>query len=399
MRAFARKILNGARLAGRAVPDVARVGSAVGRLDLALLDPLFPAWAKGFHAEYEYGEITRRLAARCAVFGMENDLASYYSAIAGARKENPYLASVCFPAVLAPAVLGFKSAYSCFPRAIHNFLPKIVAARANFSFTAYPGAFLIDNPVSDRRLLELTGARGFTKVLTTQPLARQYLTGKLGLDPDAVDFVFGGVCRLPEGRRPEGILIGRKVRVVFCAHRHMPGGLDKGLDVFFEIAKLLLKASRKFEFVLVGPFESEVADVRPALGSSLVWHPYLHNSELVDLYSRCDVFFSFLRPNLVEPGRFDGFPVAAAVQAAAAGALVLINDPLGQGTNFFEKDRHYLESSADAKQMCELLMEVAADPSWARRIAGAGCDRVREIYELDYQLEPRLRMIAECLRV
>lgn len=377
--------------------DFPRVARAARATHVALFDPLFPQWAKGFHAEYEYGEIVRRLPARCAVFGMESGALDFYRAISGASEVNPELAKLSFPSVLAGWGFPFKVAYSCFPRAIHHSLPKIVAAKARYCFTAYPGAFLLENETSDRRLLDLLGGAGFRRVLATQPITRDYLIDRLGANSGDIEFQFGGVFRLPAVVPAVNCFARESIRIVFCAHRHMPGALDKGLDVFFSVAKLLRRFRPDIAFVLVGPFDQEIGEMRAALGGSLVWYPYLHNSELLRVLSGCDLFLSYLRPNLVQPGRFDGFPVAAAVQAAAAGVLVLSNDPLNQGRGYFDPGCHYVDISESASHCRDVVIDLIENPGRAREVAIRGQKRVYEIYDLQSQLLPRLQMIENCL--
>jgi glycosyltransferase involved in cell wall biosynthesis len=387
-----------AHVYGNAVIDLFRALNARNDTSLALFERLWPLWPKGFHGEFEYTELIKRFP-KTAVFGNEKSIFSYYQGIEHAALCNPALAAKSFPKRFANRLVHFDAAYSIFTSTIYQALPTIRKARAKFGWTVYPGSFLIDNPQSDRRIRELIETPGFTGVIATQPLTVDYLISKFSIPRECIYYAFGGFFRMPtKNLRKQKILDNSRIRVVYCSHRHMPWARDKGLDVFVKAMELIQRETDIYQPVIVGPFSEELGEIRERLGQDLVWHEYLSNEELLAEFSEnSDVFFAFLRPNLVEPGRFDGFPVAAAVQASACGLLVMINDPLKQGVGVFDSGSDYLESTEDPESCAASLLAIDKNRDQYREISQKMQNKVLEVYSESNQIKVREELLQKLL--
>jgi glycosyltransferase involved in cell wall biosynthesis len=263
----------------------------------------------------------------------------------------------------------------------------------------YPGCFLIDNPQSDQRIRELIDTPGFTGVIATQPITVDYLISKFSIPQECIHFAFGGFFRLPAANlRTKKILENPRIRVVYCSNRHMPWARDKGLDVFVKTMELLKSQTKKYQPVIIGPFSEEIDEIRERLGHDLVWHDVMRNEDLLTEFSQnSDVFFAFLRPNLQQPGRFDGFPVAAAVQASACGLLVMINDPLKQGAGVFDSGSDYLESTEDPESCAATILAIDKNRDQHQEISKKMQNKVLTIYSKVAQINVREKLLHKML--
>lgn len=150
----------------------------------------------------------------------------------------------------------------------------------------------------------------------------------------------------------------------------------KGLDVALEAFGGL--DPDEFHLHVVGPHEHRRIDFPPEL---MTFHGWLAPERLRDLHREVHVFLS---PVSAEPpgppgsyqGVTDGFPTQAASDAMSGGVLLLSANPADDHRALM-RNLHYVERPAEAGSFRMALLELAADPERARRIAIAGSDQVR----------------------
>jgi glycosyltransferase involved in cell wall biosynthesis len=176
---------------------------------------------------------------------------------------------------------------------------------------------------------------------------------------------------------------------LFAADPNKRKGLDIALEAFAD-----LDPSR-FHLHLVGPHEQR-RDKFPA--ELMTFHGWLSPERLRELHREAHVFLS---PVSAEPpgppgsfqGVTDGFPTQAAADAMSGGVLLLSANPAGDH-RVLTPGEHYIDSPAEVGAFRQALLDLAADPEGARRLAEAGSNRVREQMDVRRGVAQKLEAIG-----
>lgn len=288
-------------------------------------------------------------------------------------------------------------AYATFLHNARTSLPLIERHRLPFAFTLYPGGgFFLDDPRTDEALRRVLGSPWFRKVVVTQPLTRDYLLSR-GLCPaDRIEFVFGVV--LPADRFDE-LDLPRKIRgkdkdtidACFVAHKYMPGGVDKGYDVFLATARILASRHPALRFHVVGPFSPSDGDLTGIEGR-IRFHGSRPTSFFGPFYAGMDLILSPNAPFLLRAGSFDGFPTGCCAEAGLCGTAVFCTDELRQNVAF-EDGRDLVIVPRDAKAIAELVDSHLNGYEGLVRLGERGRAAFRRVYDLDVQMQPRWRVL------
>ncbi|HEX4308056.1 MAG TPA: glycosyltransferase [Solirubrobacterales bacterium] len=167
----------------------------------------------------------------------------------------------------------------------------------------------------------------------------------------------------------------------------------KGLDV--TLAAFADLDPGRFHLHVVGPHEHR-RDEFPA--ELMTFHGWLPPERLRELHRETHVFLS---PVSAEPpgppgsfqGVTDGFPTQAAADAMSGGVLLVSANP-ADDHRVLTPDEHYLEVPAEADAVRRALLDLAADPEGARRLAEAGSARVREQMDVRRGVAAKLAAIG-----
>src|SRR5713101_4196172 len=142
-------------------------------------------------------------------------------------------------------VIDARLIYMVFLGNTYTNLEKVEELGTPFIFTLYPGGmFGLNNARSDRALRRITSSPCFRKVIVTQKITYDYLIEKRFCTPDQIEFIFGVVTPIETiereyaGKTHFGI-DKNTLDVCFVAHRYVPRGIDKGYDVFIDVARAL----------------------------------------------------------------------------------------------------------------------------------------------------------------
>lgn len=276
-----------------------------------------------------------------------------------------------------------------------NYLEKF---KIPFVFTLYPGGgFEIENSISDQKLKKVLTSSQFRKVIVTQLNTKNYLVKKNLCSINKIEYVFGGV--VPQNsllnRCNNKILYPRKETfdIVFCAAKYMPKGLDKGYDVFIDLANSLVKRYNFVHFHVIGGFDKDDIDVK-ILKNRITFYGYKKFDDLAKIYSKMDVIVSPNKPFLLGKGSFDGFPLGTIVEAVLNGVVALITDELKQNTIFEnETDLIIVESNKESIEM--QIVSLIENPEKLKRLSENGKNKFLKVYSNDFQMKPRINIIKD----
>ncbi len=298
-------------------------------------------------------------------------------------------------------IVRAKLAYVVF---VHNaafFLKTIERDRLPFVFTLYPGGgFQLNTPAGDARLRKVLQSPWFRKVIVTQRITRDYLVDGRFCRPDQIEFIYGGVHpadRLLENLPPRLKYPKTKPTFDLCfvANKYMPRGIDKGYDVFIDVAKRLAQAAADIRFHVVGPFDAGDIDVSD-IADRIRFHGHQPTDFFPEFYSRMDAILSPNVPFTLGPGYFDGFPTGCCVEAALCGTAVFCSDELGMNVALAD-GKELVIVPRDAETIANRILAYYRDAEALERLSSAGQAAFRRVYDVPSQMAPRIRLLREAL--
>ena len=172
---------------------------------------------------------------------------------------------------------------------------------------------------------------------------------------------------------------------LFAADPNKRKGLDIAVGAFADLDPSC------FHLHVVGPHEHRRHEFSAEL---MTFHGWLSPERLRELHRETHVFLS---PVSAEPpgppgsfqGVTDGFPTQAAADAMSSGVLLVSANPAGDH-RVLTPGEHYIEIPAEVGSFRESLLDLAADPEWAQRLAQTGSDRVRDQMDVRRGLAQKL---------
>lgn len=373
---------------------------------LAILDDAFPSMRSGFRV-CEYNGYLRHLPeTRIFTTGRALSALGERRPIAWVRREyerkHPEHAGKTF-LLSGVRQLNAKGAYMLFIYNAFRMIERVERERIPFMFTLYPGGgFAIDGFESDKMLRRVFDSPMFRGVITTQVITNDYLEQKALCSHELVHFIYGGVFPVndlvanlaPRQRFPEQ---KRTFDVCFVAHRYMPGGADKGYDIFVEAAKILHARHPDVFFHVVGPWSPADADVE-AIADRITFYGTRPSDFFGPFYSRMDAILSPNRPFVLRPGAFDGFPTGACMEAGLCGVPVICGDPLRLNVSFKNEEEIVL-APPDAEAYAAEVSRLRNEPERWTTLSAATATAFRRAFQEHAQIEPRIALLKAQLGI
>lgn len=297
--------------------------------------------------------------------------------------------------------INAKLFYCVFLNNIYSSLYWLEKFKISFVFTLYPGGgFEVENEISNQKLIKVLSSPQFKKVIVTQIFTKYYLLKNKLCSEDKVEYIFGGV--VPQ------ISLEREVTskkyypeketfdIVFCASKYMPKGIDKGYDLFIELAFRLSKDFPFLRFHVIGGFDENDIDVS-LLGDNVKFYGYQKFEDLASIYSNMDVILSPNKPFLLGKGAFDGFPLGTVIEAVFNGVVPLVTDNLNQNTEF-EDGNEIIIIKNDIDLIEKKIIDLIREPEKLVSISKKSRTKFLEIYSNNYQLHPRIKILKEIIK-
>lgn len=292
--------------------------------------------------------------------------------------------------------------YCLFLNNTFRFLSLIEKNDAPFVFTLYPGGgFKLDQKDSDEMLSRVCSSPNFSKVIATQKVTRDYLLDRGFCEPEEIEFIYGGAfpsTQLAKYATPRNEYKRDKETfdVCFVAYKYKAESIkSKGYDMFVDTAKRMVKTHENIVFHVVGNFDEADLDVSE-IGDKIKFYGPLPTESFPAFYSNMDVILSPNAPFALQPGAFDGFPTGACTEAGLCGVAVFSSDPLDLNVAF-EEGQEIVVVPRDAQSISETVDYYYRNYEELRWLAENGQKAFAKVFDLQSQLEPRLRILSELL--
>ena len=291
-----------------------------------------------------------------------------------------------------------KLAYVVFLYNMKLFLETLEKNRVPFIFTLYPGAsFELNKRESDDVLERIFKSRQFRKVIVTQKITYDYLVNKKLCDPSQIEFIFGVVTPL-DLIKP---YVGKQffgfdkdtLDICFVAHKYMPKGIDKGYDIFLEVARILTKIHNNINFHVVGSFDETDIPINGLEGRIFFYG--LQRKEWFDsFYMNKDIILSPNAPFKIVgvDGAFDGFPTASCTEAGLRKVAVFCTDELHLNVRFIDEEDLVIIPH-DSKRIARIIESYYSNPAKLKQLAETGSVRFSNTYNYENQILPRIKII------
>jgi glycosyltransferase involved in cell wall biosynthesis len=296
-------------------------------------------------------------------------------------------------------VINARLMYVVFLENTYRNIERIEKLGVPFVFTLYPGGwFGLDNEQSDGYLRRVTSSPGFRRVIVTQRITYEYLIRKGFCRPEQIEFVFGVVTPLEATEREYGEKrhFGRDKKtldICFVAHKYVERGIDKGYDVFVEVARELCRKYEDVRFHVVGGFGEDEIDVSD-IADRMRFYGRRDMKWFEEFYRDKDIILCPNVPSMIFAGSFDGFPTGACVDAGLRKTAVFAADVLGLNTHFVDGEDIVIVPH-DADGIVRIIERYYRDPEKLRALAERGARAATRLYGYDAQMAPRIRVLTE----
>jgi glycosyltransferase involved in cell wall biosynthesis len=292
-------------------------------------------------------------------------------------------------------------AYVVFINNVARVLDTIDRHHLPFVFTLYPGGgFQLDVPSADAALQRVMQSPWFRKVIVTQRITQEYLLQRGFCRPDQIEFIFGGVSPCDEMRRrlpprPHYRKDKPTFDVCFVANKYIPRGVDKGYDVFIEVAKSLARLAPDIRYHVVGPYNGSDIDVSD-IADRICFYGLRRTDFFPAFYSRMDAILSPNVPFVLGPGCFDGFPTGCCIEAGASGVAVLCSDELRLNVAFKDGEEIVIVPR-DVDTICDRVLRYYRDEEALQELSRKTQIAFHRVFNLASQMTPRIRLLREVM--
>lgn len=294
--------------------------------------------------------------------------------------------------------INTKLFYCVFLNTIYSNLYWLEKYNIPFIFTLYPGGgFKVGEELSDNRLHKVLNSPQFKKIIVTQLFTKNYLIDNGFCAPNKIEYIFGGV--VPQVSLNTNLIAKinypnkKTFDIVFCAAKYMPKGVDKGYDVFIELAHSLIRKYDFIRFHVVGGFDKDDINVS-LLGDSITFYGYQNFESLGSIYTKMDVILSPNKPFHLDKGAFDGFPLGTVVEAVLNGVVAIVTDTLNQNT-VFEEGKEIIIINDDINFIEKKIIDLISNPEKLLEISQRGRIKFLEVYSNEYQMNQRIGLLKQ----
>jgi glycosyltransferase involved in cell wall biosynthesis len=289
----------------------------------------------------------------------------------------------------------FKLAYSFFLSETYTLLPFYIKHKIPFVFVLYPGGlFSLKSKESDIMLREIFASDYFRGVIVTQQITMDHLLQKNLCNPDDVHLIYGGFVQFTRGDVKPKILFKKHKQtldICFVAAKYSEHGIDKGYDLFIDVAKRISAETEDVRFHVVGGFDEKDIDVGE-IGDRITFYGYLQPAELAEFYSSMDIFLSPNRPFKLYEGNFDGFPLG--IDAAYCGAALFVADELKMNRNYIE-DEEIVVIPLDPDEISKKILEYRANPDRLYNLMQRCQSKSQQLFDINTQIDERIKVFKK----
>lgn len=285
-----------------------------------------------------------------------------------------------------------KLAYSFFLAETYVLLPFLEKNKIPFVFVLYPGgAFGLDNNKSDQMLRSIFGSEFFRGVIVTQDITREYLIRKKMCEKSKISYIYGGLVQFKKDQVLTKKYFHKDKKtfdICFVAAKYSDRGIDKGYDIFIDVAKKLSKKFDDIRFHVVGGFNKNEIDVSE-IESKINFYGYKDSDFLLKLYSKMDIALSPNRPFKLFNGNFDGFPLGA--DASFCGTALFVSDNLGMNSKYVDRTDIVIIKN-DSEKIFQDIIFYYNNLNLLYNISNNGQIKTQRLFNTDYQINSRQKI-------
>ncbi len=277
----------------------------------------------------------------------------------------------------------------------------IIAERLHvpFVFTLYPGGgFHLKIADSDAMLRRITSSPCFRQVIVTQKVTYDYLIDNHFCKPNQIKFIFGVVADL---KQIDAEYDGKKhfsfdkktLDICFVAYKYTPQAVDKGYDVFIEVARQLSRRYDDIQFHVVGGIDENDIDVTELKGR-ITFYGKRNMEWFDDFYKDKDIILSPNIPGKMYEGSFDGFPTGCCVDAGLRKTAIFCTDELGLNKiKAFSEGEEIVIIPHNAATITRTVESYYHNPGKLKALAEKGSLKIKQLYSFDAQILPRINLL------
>ncbi len=297
--------------------------------------------------------------------------------------------------------LPFNLAYTLFLKSANNFIGTVEKNNLPFVFTLYPGGgFEMNQAQSDRQLRRICDYPNLKKIITTQKVTSDYLLEKKFCGPDKIEYIYGGVVPIDyllSHAKPRKFYHRDKKTfdICFVARKYMPRGVNKGYDVFIEVAARLARMHPDINFHVVGNFDETDIDVSQ-FRDRITFYGLQPTEFFPDFYSGMDIILSPNTPFVWTTGGFDGFPTGCCIEAALSGVAFFGTDLLKQNTEFKDGEE-VVVLTREPDEIAATVERYYKNYDALQQLAITGKAAFERVFALATQMQPRLKVLSEAI--
>lgn len=249
---------------------------------------------------------------------------------------------------------------------------------------------------------KIFSSKYFKKVIVTQKIVYNFLVKHKLCNIEDIEFIYGGVSPLHEyhTKKKKKIYYPTEKHtfdICFVAVKYMEKGLDKGYDIFIEVAKLLCEQHDNINFHVVGDFTENDINISE-IKNKIKFYGFLETSEFIEFYKKQDIILSPNRPFVLEQGRIDGFPTGSCVEAGANGVALFISDPLNQNIAFKNNEEIVIIPN-DPYQIKSLINYYYKNPNMLYNLARKGTKKIEDIFNPQTQMKKRIELLSKYINI
>ncbi len=299
-------------------------------------------------------------------------------------------------------ILNGKLIYTIFLNNAFFYIDTIEKYKIPFVFTLYPGGgFELNNELSDNKLKQIFASPYFKKVIVTQKITYNYLVDNNFCKPSEIEEIYGIVTPLDllEREYNDKMHFGRdksSLDICFVAHRYTEKGVDKGYDVFIEVAHELTRKYPNINFHVVGSFDEDIIDITQ-IKDKINFYGTQLSQWFDEFYKDKDLILSPNIPFEMFKGQFDGFPTGCCTDAGLHKVAIFCTDELDMNGQF-ENGKEIVIIPHDSGKIVEIIEKYYHNPEKLQEIAETGYLKIKEIYNYENQMVSRIKILEELIK-
>ncbi len=293
---------------------------------------------------------------------------------------------------------AFDLAYMIFLNNAFRFIDVIEKNNIPFVFTLYPGGgFELYNKYSDEKLKRICASPNLKKIIVTQSITKNYLLERGFINSNKIEFIYGGVL-------PSDLLNTELVKkkyyksdkntfdICFVANKYMPKGINKGYDVFIEVANKLNKIFDDIKFHVVGNYDENDIDVKE-ISDRITFYGIRNTKFFPDFYSKMDIILSPNLPYILSEGNFDGFPTGCCIEAGLSQVAVFCTDELKLNNTLKEREEIVIIKH-DSDSITDIIKYYYNHPNELYIIGQKGQTKFKKVFDIKNQMSPRMEILT-----